>query len=64
MTFSTLPIQLPAPFTYRDLHEDILKQAIPAWLTDLSPSHRATLGKVQLALPPGTKMPAPRSTNA
>ena len=60
MTFSTLPIQLPAPFTYRDLHEDILKQAIPAWLTDLSPSHRATLGKVQLALPPWYKNASPQ----
>lgn len=51
VTQPTPPIQLADLSTYRDLHMDILEQAVPAWLPATSAAKRAALSNVQPAIP-------------
>ena len=51
VTQPTPPIQLADLSTYRDLHMDILEQAVPAWLPTTSAAKRAALSNVQPVIP-------------
>ncbi len=51
MTQPTSSIQLPDLSSYRDLHLDILTQAVPDWLPKLSPDKRAALSAVKPDFP-------------
>lgn len=51
VTQPTPPIQLADLSTYRDLHMDILEQAVPAWLPATSAAKRAALSNVQPVIP-------------
>ncbi|QRR30749.1 leucine-rich repeat domain-containing protein [Pseudomonas simiae] len=55
----TSPIQLPDVSAYRDLHQDILMQAVPAWLPTLSPAKRTALNNVKPSIPQWYKTASP-----
>ena len=55
----TSPIQLPDVSAYRDLHQDILVQAVPAWLPTLSPAKRTALNNVKPSIPQWYKTASP-----
>ncbi|MBC3244749.1 leucine-rich repeat domain-containing protein [Pseudomonas lurida] len=50
VTHPTTSIHLPDLSTYRDVHADILQQAVPGWLADASPARRAALRNTQPAI--------------
>lgn len=51
MTQPTTSLQPPDLPTYRDLHVDILAQAVPAWLPNLSATRRTALNNVKPDFP-------------
>lgn len=61
MTHPTTSIHLPDLSAYRDVHADILKQAVPGWLTETSAARRAALGNTQPAIPDWYKTASPQA---
>ncbi|WEX14551.1 hypothetical protein P2T68_28690 [Pseudomonas sp. G11] len=61
MTQPTSSLQLPDLAVHRDPHMDILTQAVPDWLPNLSPARRTALSNVQPDLPAWYKTATPEA---
>lgn len=61
MTQPAPSIQLPDLSAYRDLHVDILTQAVPDWLPGLPPAKRTALNNVQPDIPEWYKTATPEA---
>lgn len=60
VTPSSIVLHTPPLNTYADVHEETLKQSIPAWVINASPAKRAALSRGQAAIADWYKTATPR----